>query len=110
MSDREKLIELLWDCAYIEGYGTDLREKEADHLISNGVTVQKRIPVSERLPKFNQPCLCYKKTHGQDEYKLGTYLGSTFSDKCAAFKSMSHYGVIGATHWMPLPEPPKGCE
>lgn len=66
------------------------------------------IPVTERLPEINQPCLCYKKAHGEDGYKLGTYLGASFSKECAAFRSMSHYGCIGATHWMPLPEPPKG--
>lgn len=69
--------------------------------------IPRWIPVSERLPEMDQPCLCYKETHGKAEYKLGTYFGAMLSGNCAAFKSMSHYGVIGVTHWMPLPEPPK---
>ena len=117
---REKLIELLdkardlamETCGSMnKGFGAWY----ADHLIANGVTIsnletvnKEWIPVSERLPEFNQPCLCYKKVHGHPEYRLGTYLGATFSDNCAAFRSMSHFGCIGATHWMPLPEPPKG--
>ena len=44
MSDndvREKLVELINDCRVMEGYGVDLVERQADYLISNGVTVQK---------------------------------------------------------------------
>lgn len=65
------------------------------------------IPVTESLPEIGQPCLCYKRAHGENGYRFGTYLGANFSEKCAAFKSMSHYGCIGVTHWMPLPEPPE---
>lgn len=39
MTDREKLIELLEDCAFMEGYGSDLREKQADYLLENGVII-----------------------------------------------------------------------
>ena len=117
---REKLIELIQAAKSKKQYdflfgniddAIDMKSDEeyiADHLIANGVTVQQWIPVSERLPELGQPCLCYKKTHGHPEYRLGTYIGATFSKNCAAFKSMSHFGCIGATHWMPLPEPPKG--
>lgn len=69
--------------------------------------IPRWIPVTERLPEIDQPCLCYKETHGRAEYKLGTYFGGMFSGNCAAFKSMSHYGLIGVTHWMPLPQPPQ---
>lgn len=51
MSDREMLMELIHENVEIT-----LAEEEslADHLISNGVTVQKWIPVSERLPKDSE--------------------------------------------------------
>ncbi len=68
----------------------------------------KWISVKDRLPAIDQPCLCYKKRNGHTCYQLGTYIGASFSENCAAFKSMSHYGCVGATHWMPLPEAPKG--
>ena len=57
MTDREKLIELLNEaneklkelCGGLnDNNGNGVR---ADHLIANGVTVQKWIPVTERLPK-----------------------------------------------------------
>ena len=38
-NDRDRLVELLDDCRYMEGYGMDLVEKQADHLIANGVIV-----------------------------------------------------------------------
>lgn len=106
MNDREKLIALLKENTIPEYWA----EMIAEHLIANGVTIQRWLPVAERLPEIDQPCLCYKRAHGEDGYRLGTYLGASFSEKCAAFKSMSHYGCIGATHWMPLPEPPKEVE
>ena len=68
----------------------------------------KWISVKDRLPETGQPCLCYKNVHGHPDYMLGKYLGAMFSDNCAAFRSMTHFGCIGVTHWMPLPEPPKG--
>ena len=102
MNDREKLIDILesaesavyWnsdDCGFIE--------KIADHLIENGVTVQKWIPVSDMLPRFMQIVLV---TDGKNVYKaalntknkwIGDYINSM------TFK---------ATNWMPMPQPPKG--
>ena len=123
MTNREKLIELLKE-ADLKAWEVEENRQiahlgevwgwQADYLIANGVTVTdnnvggKWIPVTERLPEIDQPCLCYKRAHREDGYKLGRYLGASFSKECAAFRSMSHYGCIGVTHWMPLPEPPKG--
>lgn len=36
---RERLIELLDECRGIEGFGRELIEKQADHLLSEGVIV-----------------------------------------------------------------------
>ncbi len=41
MNVREKLVELINDCRFMEGYGMDLVERQADHLIAHGVTVQE---------------------------------------------------------------------
>ena len=101
---REKLIELLRSV-----YGTShnapyFREHEleplADHLIANGVTVQKWIPVAERLPE-------------KDTYTLVTTDGVVISaywhnDRFYGFSAKGIATVGGVTHWMPLPEPPKG--
>ena len=115
MSDREKLIELIHENVEIT-----LVEEEtlADHLISNGVTVQKWIPVSDeaRKPKdrrnyfiayvFGNSTMTF---FGEAKYYAygdnGYVQGAHFSNE----------GVDGmrVTHWMeipPLPEPPKECE
>ncbi len=77
----------------------------ADYLIAHGVTVQEWIPVTERLPeegetvlifgywheKF-QPLMCYLSPHRKGEW----------------FTSVAGQQVYTVTHWMPLPEPPKG--
>ena len=39
MDERDKLIELLDDCMYMEGYGISLVETQADYLLKNGVIV-----------------------------------------------------------------------
>ena len=98
MSDREKLIEIL-DRLFVDYgaqaiYFTDQEcEDIADYLISNGVTVQKWIPVSERLPDESGEVIGYDAIHG---IRVMFY----------------HYSLIytdwkRVTHWMPLPEPPK---
>ncbi len=92
---------------YIESLGFNgvVRCKDfADVLIANGVTVQKWIPVTERLPeegeavivfgywheKF-QPLMCYLSPHRRGEW----------------FTTVAGQQVYTVTHWMPLPEPPK---
>lgn len=39
MTDKERLIELINDCRSMDGYGMELVEKQADHLLANGVIV-----------------------------------------------------------------------
>lgn len=63
----------------------------------------KWIPVSERLPELDELVVCYKK----GKMFLGTYLGVNYSPVVGAFKSNEEYYALGATHWMPLPQPPK---
>ena len=81
-------------------YGVDCRKYlQADHLIANGVTVQEWIPVSERLPKESGEYIVY----------CGEYDGI-----CVLYyeilKTKGKWGTKWKeiTHWMPLPEPPKG--
>ena len=101
MAMREKLIELLSQVQYLGG----LEEKIADHLIANGVTIQKWIPVTERLPDTSSMYIV----------TVEKLYGITYSD-VAYFDALSkkwgtnthHYSCDKVTHWMPLPEPPKG--
>ena len=105
MDVKEKMVELL-DNAIIDSddnYGFPNTNQVADHLIANGVTVQEWISVKDRLPGENVNCIVhYKHTYcNNDGYWA---IGSCFYDG-EKFQIGLAYKV---THWMPLPEPPKG--
>ena len=112
MDVREKLVEFL-DIIIQPGQKTlgDI----ADHLINNGVTVQEWIPVKDRLPE--QPtnrvdeqgrswftpdidCIVYD---GENVFAAHYY----FQNKCFWYSDTLH-PLKNITHWMPLPNPPKG--
>ena len=119
MDVRKKLVELLTnspkldvlDCA--TGW-----EEAANNLIAHGVTVQEWIPVTERLPERDKEVLLI--VHGWEDrlYYTGclhrqeaerswlTGIESKASDwKIWGFSYLREPIV---THWMPLPNPPKG--
>lgn len=81
-------------------------EELADHLIASGVTIQRWIPVSERLPDvyidewgdFIPFLVCEKGT----EYPFrALFDGKSWGDGLC---------VLEPTHWMPLPQAPKEVE
>ena len=101
---REKLIELICKsksmvCDAPTGECSKC-QKLADHLIANGVTVQKWIPVTERLPENKGNYLGFTGS----TFMVGYYKG----DAVWWIWSKDVEGVDLFTHWMPLPEPPKG--
>lgn len=74
----------------------------ADHLIVNGVTVQRWIPVTERLPESGKCVLVCSKDGMVAE---GSY--KAYEKKWTQFR-WNVTDLQNVTHWMPLPEPPKG--
>ena len=132
---REKLVELLQhdNCPLFMVFG-DKVDVLADYLIANGVTVadgkdtdvtdnnvgHKWIPVTERLPE---------DVYGKDREQI-VVLVCTKSGKVSQCARMADYECIAdetltkvewvkngkfywsknkaVTHWMPMPEPPKG--
>ena len=100
---REKLIELLINSPGLETLFGDKEEfaKNADWLIANGVTVQKWIPVSERLPESGEYVMVYDTRDGW--IGLWEFSGVAWYDN-----SCQAWGIDEVTHWMPLPEAPKG--
>lgn len=105
MDVREKLVEILKQAPF-EGKVLDewwWEEKIriiADHLISNGVTVQEWISVDERLPDDNDRVIAFRPNESETSaYKYCVMWG--WSVKA----SLKHRGI---THWMDMPQPPKG--
>ena len=121
MDVREKLVELL-----TEFYGCDPMYYDvdalaiADHLASNGVTVQEWISVDDRLPENDGSYLVTINSFGGrkhinvrwfakdgeavNEYELA-------GQENVWYYYDSEWGYIpidSVTHWMPLPQPPKG--
>lgn len=132
---REKLIELLrgainthtekkeqWILGGKVGEEPMLFGSFADHLIANGVTIaddvsavaynlspteQKWIPVTERLPEEKRLVLAVCKS---GKIFVGDYwdcYGTIIWRIRTARDSTKNITQI-VTHWMPLPEPPKG--
>ena len=110
MDVREKLVELL-DNAIIDSddnYGFPNTNQVADHLISNGVTVQEWISVTDRLPEEGEYVLCVLKgfNYGGKIQVCKFVPADKFKDK----PYFEHFrnGFPSVTHWMPLPQLPKG--
>ena len=115
---REKLIELIQTAKSKKQYdflfgniddAIDMKSDDeyiADHLIANGVTVQKWIPVTERLPEENERVLVY---HDDGVIRFGINKCG-FADVVSTLYLQNHHRTCFSkvTHWMPLPEPPKG--
>ena len=95
MTEREELIDLLTDVL------GDSIARKADYLISNGVTIQKWIPVWERLPEDGSVVLAYHNHSGDKRVCLEIY------NEGAWFDLLIRMWDEGVTHWMPLPAPPK---
>ena len=109
-TNREKLIEILESTESAVYWNSDEHgfvEKIADHLIENGVTVQRWIPVDEKLPVESGMYLCLTR--------FKTHMVLPYSAKHKKFNAIDSFSgwhadrhSINVSHWPPLPEPPKG--
>ena len=117
---REKLIELLRSVQYqgnaVHGYQDKYIQNSelADHLIANGMTIQKWIPVTERLPEDDLP----QDSKAKQIKVLVAYMRNgnwvvrtNLRKKGQWYKKPDEWSWSVSdpiSHWMPLPEPPKG--
>lgn len=120
---KNKLIEILESAEsafYWNSSDKAFIEKIADHLISNGVTIQRWIPVEERLPESNGKYMVCSSVRGRkyidcvsfarDLYMIDTYDFHRSKGKSGFYEYDNEYGFYeyeGVTHWTHLPEPPQ---
>jgi hypothetical protein len=107
MDVREKLVELLDRFVDDDWYSS---EEIADRLIANGVTVQEWISVDERLPENDVMVIGYTPCdgfmfvgyyHEEPKYDWKVWRIVTAMRSTKVMKKR-------VTHWLPLPQPPKG--
>ena len=87
--------------------GNCVQQLMVDRLISHGVTVQEWISVKDRLPGKMGQYVC--------RYVFGENTDYPFYQVLWYFANLEkphfqHEGSMGltVTHWMPMPQPPKG--
>lgn len=83
--------------AYANATDNETLAEDIHNWVGKGVTVQKWVPVTERLPEESRYYLCYWDGHTR---------------LCKYWRQYKRFEFNGreakVTHWMPLPEPPKG--
>lgn len=118
MDVREKLVELLRNAKAAmksENLSCNIARNGfvADFLIANGVTVQRWIPVTERMPSET------RVIDGEEYIKHVAVIVRGVPFEVIAFYDEEYdcwfdddfLPVAGeVTHWMPLPKPPKEGE
>ena len=102
MDVREKLIEILRKPIFPHEL-VDPIEAVADYLLDSGVTVQEWISVTERLPEKGEEVLVFDT---RENWTGFAWLRPDETWTALGFDFPFDLGEV--THWMPLPEPPKG--
>ena len=127
MDVREKLVEILLqeddlcergECKDCFANGSCYYYRVADSLISNGVTVQEWVSVKDRLPDDEQEVLViaqgwggrlvYVGSHKRVEAQKSWLTGITNKSSEWLLYGWSYLKEPMVTHWMPIPQPPKG--
>ena len=137
MGMREKLIKLLYEaeeqadkrcdgydnCDKCPAVNKDVPCEEwlkADCLLQLGVTLQRWIPVTERLPEVDGKYLVFESGYivqsmrvlsfAKDGRKVDKYdFHREWKNVWYRYDSeWGHLTIDSVTHWMPLPDPPKG--
>ena len=121
MDVREKLVEILRKPIFPHEL-VDPTEAVADYLLDSGVTVQEWISVEDRLPEMYDAGILKKIGIMQRSRKVIAAIsdgkewivdnnaelrdGKWYSDTIRFLEAGKKQFKV--THWMPLPEPPKG--
>ena len=104
MDVREKLVELIIDAKRTDPETGSFTEYLADHLIANGVTVQEWISVYDELPEVGGYVVCIATRNPFS--RLMPMVAKI--EKNGWVNPITEQYISDVTHWMPLPQPPKG--
>ena len=104
MDVREKLIDLIIDAKRTDPETGSFTEYLADHLISNGVTVQEWISVDDRLPEAGGYVVCIAKRNPFSRFMPMV----ARIEKNGWVNPITEQYILEVSHWMPIPQPPKG--
>ena len=107
MDVREKLIEIVKKAAY-----SSLPSNTEDfhlnmfvtNLLSHGVTVQEWISVKDMMPEAGGYVVCIAKRNPFSRFMPM----AARIEKNGWVNPITEQYISEVTHWMPLPEPPKG--
>ena len=101
MDVREKLVELIESARY---WGSNTSEEIADNLLDSGVTVQEWISVKDRRPEAGGYVVCIAKRNPFSRFMPMV----ARIEKNGWVNPITEQYISEVTHWMPLPQPPKG--
>lgn len=101
MNVREKLVELIESARY---WGSNTSEEIADNLLDNGVTVQEWISVDDRLPEAGGYVVCIAKRNPFSRFMPMV----ARIEKNGWVNPITEQYISEVTHWMPIPQLPKG--
>ena len=110
MDVREKLVDLIHK-AKLSMWGKNGLSNEkaqnsyiSDYLFAHGVTVQEWISVKDRLPEKDIRVLVWMQDNEEGYTQIDT-------DRFSCTMEQSYHWIRwgkSVTHWMSLPQPPKG--
>lgn len=103
MDVREKLIEILRKPIFPHEL-VDPTDAVVDYLLDNGVTVQEWISVKDRLPETGGYVVCIAKRNPFSRFMPMV----ARIEKNGWVNPITEQYISEATHWMPMPQPPKG--
>ena len=107
MDVREKLVEIVKKAAY-----SSLPSNTEDfhlnmfvtNVLSRGVTVQEWVSVNDRLPEDGRYVVCIAKRNPFSRFMPMV----ARIEKNGWANPITEQYISEVTHWMPLPQPPKG--
>ena len=114
MDVREKLVELLQNAKSAmksENLSCDIARNMfvVDFMMANGVTVQERTSVDDRLPEKDGQYLIFTTQYFTPDHidEIDHKDGIEISGYCKRYGFLSKNG-IHAKYWRDIPHPPKG--